>query len=443
MREFRFTHTLNTSSRWTYNLLVKWGVPEDLAAFVNLFLLMFALLIIIYIFHHTVRRILRIILIRASKRSKFMFFHHLLNNRFPHFLAQCAPLILVNALIPILFLDFPDMIKPMNAITDVYMVFIVIWIAMTLIKASGDDLRTKSTFREKPIDSYIQVLRMILYLIGAVIIFSHLTGQSPIAFFTAMGAISAVLLLMFKDTIMGFVASIQVTANDTVRIGDWITMTKYGADGDVIAINLTTVKVQNFDKTITTIPTYSLISDSFQNWRGMSEAGGRRIKRAILIKQATIRFITPAEVEEFKKIQSLTSYIEHRQKDIDKNNERLGIDKSLLINGRNLTNAGLYRKYIDNYLNNHSGTHKKMTMMVRHLAPTPNGLPIELYAFTSTTKWADYEYIMADIFDHLIAAARYFDLQIYETEASGDTTSISFNDPLTVSRPPASRQGNL
>lgn len=443
MREFRFTYTLNTSSRWTYNLLVKWGVPEELAAFVNLFLLLFALIIIVYVFHRVVGRILRIVLIRASKRSKIKFFHHLLNNRFTHFLAQCAPLILVNALIPTLFSDFPDMIRPMNAITDVYMVFIVIWITMSLIKASGDDLRTKSTFREKPIDSYIQVVRMILYLIGAVVIFSHLTGQSPIAFFTAMGAISAVLLLMFKDTIMGFVASIQVTANDTVRIGDWITMTKYGADGDVIAINLTTVKIQNFDKTITTIPTYSLISDSFQNWRGMSEAGGRRIKRAILIKQATIRFITPAEVEEFKKIQSLTSYIEHRQKDIDKNNERLGIDKSLLINGRNLTNAGLYRKYIDNYLNNHSGTHKKMTMMVRHLAPTPNGLPIELYAFTSTTKWADYEYIMADIFDHLIAAARYFDLQIYETEASGDTTSISFNDPLTVNRPPASRQGNL
>ncbi|MBB6500322.1 mechanosensitive ion channel family protein [Pedobacter cryoconitis] len=434
MREFRFTHSANTIGRWTYNLLVKWGVTEELAAYINLFALLFLLIIIIYVFHHVVRRILRIVLIRFSKRSKIKFFHHLLNNRFPHFLAQCAPLLLVNALIPVIFLDFPDMIKPMNAITDSYMVFIVIWMVMALIRAGGDDLRTQPAFREKPLDSYMQVMRMILYLMGAVVIFSHLTGQSPFAFFTAMGAISAVLLLMFKDTIMGFVASIQVSANDTVRIGDWITMTKYGADGDVIAINLTTVKVQNFDKTITTIPTYSLISDSFQNWRGMTEAGGRRIKRAILIKQASIRFITPEEVTEYKKIQSLTSYIEHRQKDIDKNNERLGIDKSLLINGRNLTNAGLYRKYIDNYLSNHSGTHKKMTMMVRQLAPTPNGLPIELYVFTSTTKWADYEYIMADIFDHLIAAARYFDLQIYESEASGDTTSISFNDPLTINR---------
>ena len=434
MKEMKISYSITAISRWTYNLLVKWGLNEDLAAYVNLFALLFALIILVYLTQHVVRRMLRIVLIRISKRTDIKFFHHLLNNRLPHYLALIATLVLINAAIPVIFIDFPDLIKPMNVIADVYLVLIIIWMVMAIIRAGGDDLRTKPAFREKPIDSYMQVIRMILFLIGAVVIFSNLTGKSPLAFFTAMGAISAVLLLMFKDTIMGFVASIQVTANDTVRIGDWITMPKYGADGDVIEINLTTVKVQNFDKTITTIPTYSLISDSFQNWRGMSQAGGRRIKRAIFIKQSTIRFITPAELEKFKKIQSLTSYIEHRQKDIDKNNERLGIDKSLLLNGRNLTNAGLYRKYIDNYIANHSGTHKKMTMMVRHLAPTANGLPLELYVFTSTTKWADYEHIMADIFDHLIAAAPFFDLQIYESEASGDMTSLSFTDPLTISR---------
>ena len=434
MKEMKISYSITAISRWTYNLLVKWGLNEDLAAYVNLFALLFALIILVYLTQHVVRRMLRIVLIRISKRTDIKFFHHLLNNRLPHYLALIATLVLINAAIPVIFIDFPDLIKPMNVIADVYLVLIIIWMVMAIIRAGGDDLRTKPAFREKPIDSYMQVIRMILFLIGAVVIFSNLTGKSPLAFFTAMGAISAVLLLMFKDTIMGFVASIQVTANDTVRIGDWITMPKYGADGDVIEINLTTVKVQNFDKTITTIPTYSLISDSFQNWRGMSQAGGRRIKRAIFIKQSTIRFIKPAELEKFKKIQSLTSYIEHRQKDIDKNNERLGIDKSLLLNGRNLTNAGLYRKYIDNYIANHSGTHKKMTMMVRHLAPTANGLPLELYVFTSTTKWADYEHIMADIFDHLIAAAPFFDLQIYESEASGDMTSLSFTDPLTINR---------
>lgn len=434
MKQLKFHHSLHAIGRWTYNLLVKWGVPDDLAAYVNLFALILVLFILMYILQHAVKRILRIALIRLSKRSPLKFFHHLLNNRFPHYISLSVPLVLIRGAIPVIFIDFPDLIRPMNTITDIYMVLVIIWMIMTVIRAGGDELRTRPAFREKPMDSYLQVIRIILFLIGAVIIFSNLTGQSPLAFFTAMGAISAVLLLMFKDTIMGFVASIQVTANDMVRIGDWITMPKYGADGAVTQINLTTVKVQNFDKTITTIPTYSLISDSFQNWRGMTEAGGRRIKRAIFIKQSTIRFIAPEELERFKKIQSLTSYIEHRQKDIDKSNQRLGIDKTLLVNGRNLTNAGLYRKYIDNYLANHSGTHKNMTMMVRHLAPTANGLPLELYVFTSSTKWIDYEYIMADIFDHLIAAARYFDLQIYESEASGDSTNVSFNDPLTIKR---------
>jgi len=433
MKESNIDHSVNIISRWTYNLLIKWGVPEYFAAYANLFALLFLLIVLVYILHQAIRRLLRIFLIRMSKRSNGKFFHHLLNNRFPHFLALSCILFILKTATPIIFSDFSELIKPINIITDIYIVFVVISMVMTVIRATGDHLRTKPAFREKPVDSYLQVIRIILFIVGAVLIFSNLTGKSPIAFFTAMGAISAVLLLMFKDTIMGFVASIQVTANDMVRIGDWITMPKYGADGDVTEINLTTVKVQNFDKTITTIPTYSLISESFQNWRGMSETGGRRIKRAIHIKQSTIRFITNEEAEEFKKIQALTSYIDHREKDIEKSNTRLGIDKTLLINGRNLTNAGLFRKYIDNYLTSHSGTHKKMTMMVRQLAPTANGLPLEIYAFTSTTKWVDYEHIMADIFDHLIASAPFFDLQIYETEASGDSKTIRFTEPVYLS----------
>lgn len=410
--------------------LVEYGLSDEVARYVNAFILCTLTVILIYIVQYLVRRILRISLIRLVKKTDIEFFRQLLENRFPHFLALAAPLIIIKVGIPIVFADFIHWVKPLETFADVFMVIIVIWMIMSVIRASVDSVRTKPAFRGKPLDSYLQVIRIVCFVIGAVIIFSNLTGKSPIAFFTAMGAISAVLLLMFKDTIMGFVASIQVTSNDMVRVGDWITMAKYGADGDVIQINLTTVKVQNFDKTITTIPTYALISDSFQNWRGMQETGGRRIKRAINIKQSTIRFITPAEAEEFKKIQSLTSYIEHRQKDIDRSNARNGVDKSLLINGRNLTNAGLFRKYIDNYLASHSGTHKKMTMMVRQLAPTATGLPLELYVFTGTTKWVDYEHIMADIFDHLIAAASYFDLQIYEMEGSGDTKRFQMRDQL-------------
>ena len=411
-------------SHLTYKLLVRWGIPAEVAIYINLFLLLTVLIGLVYLLQYLVRRLLRIALIRITKRTRIPFFQHLLENRFPHYLALTVPLILINSAIPVIFAGFQNLIPALKALADVYMILIIIWMMMSLIRSGADSMRTKPGFREKPIDSYLQVIRIILFLFAAVLIFSTLTGKSPIAFFTAMGAISAVLLLMFKDTIMGFVASIQVTTNDMVRIGDWITMPKFGADGDVTEINLTTVKVRNFDKTITTIPTYALISDSFQNWRGMHETGGRRIKRAIYIKQSTIRFVNNEELAHFRKVQSLSAYIDHRQKDIDKNNERIGADKSLLINGRNLTNAGLYRKYIDNYIASHSGIHKKMTMMARQLAPTANGLPLEIYAFTGTTKWIDYEHIMADIFDHLIAAAPFFGLQIYEMEGSGDLKPV-------------------
>jgi len=423
-------HTVNSISRFTYEQLIKWGVAEEMAEYVNLLALLFIVIVLIYVVQHVVRRVLRITLIKIFKRTKIAFFGNLLESRFPHYLALSAPLIIIKGAIPIVFADFPYVIGNFHRLADIYMILIIIWMFISVVKAGGNSLRESPVFRSKPIDSYIQVIRIILFTLGLVMVFSILTGKSPITFFTAMGAISAILLLMFKDTIMGFVASIQVTANDMVRIGDWITMTKYGADGSVTEINLTTVKVQNFDKTITTIPTYALISDSFQNWRGMQEFGGRRIKRAIYIKQSNIKFLTPDEIEKYRNIQSIRSYIDHRQKDIDKNNERMGADKSLLINGRNLTNAGLYRKYIDNYLANHTGTNKKMTMMVRQLAPTPNGLPLEIYAFANTTTWVDYEHIMADIFDHLLASARYFDLDIFEMEGSGDIKPIRFTEPV-------------
>lgn len=411
-------NSFNFIGRWTYDLLMHSGISPAVVKYLNAILLAFITVILVYLVHQVIRRILRIALIRIIKNSRLEFFHHLLENRFAYYLALIVPVIIINLALPVVFIDFPRFTRVFGALSDVYLVFVLIWLFMSVIRSGADSLRKKHAFKEKPIDSYLQIIRIIMMIMGAVVIFSTLTGKSPVAFFTAMGALSAVLLLMFKDTIMGFVASIQVSANDMVRIGDWITVSKYGADGDVIQINLTTVKIQNFDKTITTIPTYALISDSFQNWRGMSESGGRRIKRAIYIRQTSIRFIKPEELESFRKIQALTNYIDHRQKDIDKSNARNGIDKSLLVNGRNLTNAGLYRKYIDSYLAHHSGTNKKMTMMVRQLAPTPMGLPIELYVFTGTTKWVEYEHIMADIFDHLLAAATFFDLQIYEHQGA-------------------------
>ena len=214
---------------------------------------------------------------------------------------------------------------------------------------------------------------------------------------------------------MGFVASIQLSANDMVRIGDWITMGKFSADGDVIEINLTTVKIRNFDKTISYIPPYSLVSESFQNWRGMQETGGRRIKRSVLIKQSSIRFIeTKEELEKFKKIQDISAYIEKRSAEIDKHNEDVGADKSLAVNGRNLTNMGLFRSYVSEYLRSHPEVKQDMMIMVRQLDPTSKGVPLELYLFADTIVWAKYEGILADIFDHTLASMKYFDLEIFE-----------------------------
>jgi miniconductance mechanosensitive channel len=247
-----------------------------------------------------------------------------------------------------------------------------------------------------------------------IIAFAIITDMSVWTFLTGLGAISAVIILVFKDTILGFVASIQVSINDMVRIGDWITFEKYGADGDVIEINLATVKVQNFDNTITTIPTYALISDSFKNWRGMTNSNGRRIKRAIIIKQESIKYLNETEVNKLKNIELISEYIQVQQDKITEYNTEQKIDKSILLNGRNLTNIGVFRKYVDTYINNHTGINKDMMIMVRQLQPTTQGLPIEIYAFSADKRWGNYEYIMADIFDHVLAAVPYFDLELFE-----------------------------
>ena len=225
---------------------------------------------------------------------------------------------------------------------------------------------------------------------------------------------TAVFMLVFKDPILGFVAGVQLSANKMLSVGDWLEMPKYGADGDVIDISLTTVKVQNWDKTITTIPAYALISDSFKNWRGMTSSEGRRIKRAVNIKMNSIHHLSNNQIDKLKNIQLITSYLESKQQDIDAYNSKNHIDKNLSLNGRNLTNIGVFRKYMQTYIETHSAIHKDMMIMVRQLAPTTQGIPLEIYAFSSDKRWENYEYIMADIFDHIIASVSYFDLEIFE-----------------------------
>ncbi|NAS30573.1 mechanosensitive ion channel [Flavobacteriaceae bacterium R38] len=412
-------------SRLAYNFFIDQGLEQSTATLLNVIINIVILLIALFLLD----RFLRFTVVKTfstfSNKTKSTFDDFLVKSNFPKYIAHVIPFVLLEALIPTIFLDYPDTESFLLKITDIYLIILIVWLFRSIIKSIRDFLKSKESFKDKPIDSYAQVIIMVAWFFGFLAVFSEITGQSIWSFLATLGAASAILLLVFRDTILGFVASIQVSVNDMVRIGDWITLEKFGADGDVIEINLTTVKVQNFDNTITTIPTYSLISDSFKNWRGMQESNGRRIKRSILIAANSIRFLTEEDLRKLSSINVIESYITHRQKDIDNHNKEQNIDKTTLINGRNQTNMGLFRKYIHSYLSDHPAINKEMMVMVRQLAPTPHGVPLEIYAFSSDKRWENYEYIMADIFDHLLAAISYFELELFEYPKGKDLISLN------------------
>ena len=410
----QISRSTSAISEWSINLLSNMGIADNWVKYINMILLAVALVVLVFVVQYITRKILQVVLNRTSKITGMPILHHLAQRRFPHFLAMIIPFSVVKGSIPIVFDQFPKMMVIMDKLADIYLIFYLIWLIMSIINAASDTLRLKPSLKDKPLDSYVQVIKIVFYIFGFVILFSILTGQETGVVLAGLGAGSAITMLIFKDSILGFVASLQVSANDMVRIGDWITMPKYGADGDVTQITLTTVKVRNFDKTITTLPPYALVSDSFQNWRGMQEIGGRRLKRSVHIKQGTIRFVKPEEIENLQKIEYISDHVKSRIIEIDKYNKEHSVDKSLLINGRNLTNIGLYRQYIYNYLKNHPHVHRELLLIVRQLQPNEKGMPLELYFFTATTVWVEYEAIVSDIFDHITAAATYFDLELFE-----------------------------
>lgn len=402
-----------------FELFISKGMTPKAAAYVNVFVLLLLLLIVVFIVDFLARKILITAFNKFAVKSKSSFDDILVSNKAPRNIAHIIPLLIALEFCSTIFYDFPYIENMIRKGLQVFGVVLTLWIVRSLLSTTKDYFKTLPRLKDKPIDSYIQVFMIFAWGLGVVSILALITGISFVKFITTIGAGSAIIILIFRDTILGFVASIQVSINDMVRIGDWITFEKYGADGDVIEINLSTVKVQNFDKTITTIPTYALISDSFKNWRGMTNSDGRRIKRAINIKLTTVKYLTKGELENYLNITLLSNYIKSQSAKIEAHNIYNNIDKSLLLNGRNLTNLGVFRKYIEEYLTNHSAINKDMMIMARQLAPTPQGLPIEIYAFSTDKRWINYEYIMADIFDHLIAALPYFDLELFELPSDG------------------------
>ena len=279
--------------------------------------------------------------------------------------------------------------------------------------------------KEISITPFVQVLKLGLYFVTGILLLSLLLQKTPLYFLSGLGALTAVLMFVFKDVLMGFVAGIQLIANKMVAPKDWIEMPKYGADGDVLEITLTTVKVQNFDNTITTIPTYALINESFKNWRNMNLSGGRRIKRYVNIDLGSIKFCSSEMLEQFKRIQLISQYIQNRQEEILVYNKKHQVDESTLVNGRRLTNIGVFRSYVEAYLRQHPMIHNDMTFLIRQLSPRENGLPIEIYVFCKNTNWTAYEAIQADIFDHILAVVPEFDLRVFQEPSGSDFQKIA------------------
>ncbi len=303
---------------------------------------------------------------------------------------------------------------------------LIIFICINVLLSALGDVYDRSRFsRRIHIKGYLQVVKLILFIVGILGIITILTGQSPVYLLSGIGALTAVLMLVFKDTILSFVATIQINSNDLFKIGDWVDAPQFGADGDVVDIALHTVKIQNWDKTITTIPTHKLIDSSFKNWRGMTDSGGRRIKRAIYIDISTIRFWDEELLRRFQQFDLLQDYLESKLKEVDNSNQTVGANLDQMVKGRRFTNIGTFRAYIKAFLKNHSDIHDKMTFLIRQLPPGEKGLPMEIYVFTKDTDWVRYESIQSDIFDHLMAIVSEFDLKVFQNPSGNDFKSIA------------------
>ena len=405
-------------NRFFYDFLMTLKFPEFYAEMINLVVLSLVVLLTSILLNFLSKKIISNFFVKLSSKTTNNFDDYLISNRAQIYISKLIPVLFIYWVIPFWLMGFESLINYTTIFIEIYFILLIIWIIRSFLRSGKDYLKTIESLKDKPIESFVQVCLIVVWFLGILIIFSLITGKEISTFLTAMGALSAVILLIFKDTILGFVASIQLSANDLIRIGDWITMEKYGADGDVIEINLNSVKIQNFDKTITTIPTYKLISDSFKNWRGMSDSNVRRIKRALLIKGSSIKFLSKNDLNELKKIKLIEGYIIRKEKEISEYNFNLKIDDSSLVNGRSLTNLGLYRVYIEEFLDKNPSINSEMTLMCRQLTPTSQGVPLEIYAFSKDQDWKKYEDIMSDIFDHLLASLKTFHLELFELPSS-------------------------
>lgn len=411
---------LRTLTDKIFDKLVDWNFNNDTAAWITSISDFIIVLLIGSLIYYLTKWIIKSVIRRIAKRTKNRWDDVLLEKKAFNRMAFLIPGILIYNTLPQSLSEFPDFIPLGLKFTNIYIILVFLLIINSFFNAVYAYFQDSDFAKYHPIKSYVQVGKIIVFIVSTLLILSYLFNQSPTYLLTGLGAFSAIVLLIFKDPILGFVGGIQLSANDMVRQGDWISMPKYGADGTVQEISLTTVKVQNWDNTITTLPTYSLVAESFQNYRGMQESGARRMKRSISIDMSSVVFCTEEMLNDFKKIHLIADYIINTQKELNHFNEINNIDNSILVNGRRQTNLGIFRAYLVEFLKQHPLVHQDMDLLVRQLQPTSSGIPIEVYAFTMETKWVSYEKVQSDIFDHILAIVQLFHLRVFQSPTGED-----------------------
>jgi miniconductance mechanosensitive channel len=402
------------------DFLVKNGISPSIANLIGLAMTIVSLLLLAVVSYWLTKHYLVRLLEIVFKRSKNTWDDALVQHGFVKRLSYLMPIIVVYMSVDLLLPNqafTPELFKRLSM---VFFVIAGVWMLDSVLLAVREIYSGSQIASRRPIRGYTDAIKIIAYVMAGIFIIAILTDKSPWGILSILGGFTVVLMLVFKDTILGFVASIQLSGHDMVRVGDWIEMPKYGADGDVVDVTIHTVKVRNWDKTITTIPTYGLVTDAFKNWRGMSESGGRRIKRSLHIDMSSIKFCTNEMLEHFAKFGLLKDYLQQKKDEINTYNAEHNVDTSQLINGRRQTNIGVFRAYVVAFLKNHPKIHQNMTFLVRHLEPTSHGIPIQIYVFSNDQAWASYEAIQADIFDHLLAALPEFELRIFQNPTGYD-----------------------
>jgi len=402
------------------NLFGKAGFPGNWADITGEIISLLLLFFLSYIIFRLTWSGMKKILIPVFRRTKNQFDDLLIKHRLFRRISYLVPTLILYYFVQDSIYSIPVLVGVTRRILEVTFVIIIVLIVDSLLSTLNDYYDRFEFSKDHPIKGLVQIIKIILYLFGALFAIATLFHRDLNSLLISLGTLSAVLMLIFRDPILGFVGGLQLTFNKMIRIGDWISMPQYHADGTVLEITLTTVKVQNWDKTIVTIPTYSLVSNSFQNWRGMEESGGRRIKRAVYIDMDSIHFVTEEELQAFRKIKILKPYLEKKEKEIEAYNKKYNVDPEVVVNGRRQTNLGIFRAYLKAYLSNRDDIRNDMTFLVRQLSPTEKGIPIEVYVFTKTTDWAAYEDIQADIFDLILAVLPQFGLRVYQFPKSGD-----------------------